>query len=502
MSFKIFVMSHLLKLTACILLVTTTVISCKKEIFCENCREGNKPPVACAGPDQTISLPTNSITVDGNCSADPDNNIKTYTWTKVSGPSSSNIATANRVQTLVTNLVQGVYQFELKVTDPRGLASKDTVQVSVISGSVSTACNETNRPTVNAKLVVIGKLSQARTGAAVAAVGGKIIFAGGFTVPGTGGSGEQYGHSLKADVFDIATQTFTTAQLSLARSSIAAVANGNKIFFAGGETGDGTEPVNAVDMYDVATNSWSTTSLSLAGNSIAAAAVGNKVFFAGGDGGFTGGWGRGSRIDIYNVTTNTWSTASFSAVRRGGASAVTVNNKVYFAGGETWPTNPVPGTWFASNSIDIYDNNANSWSASTLKEGKLHMAAIAVDNKIYWAGGLSGNYSSGSHTSCLVQVMDANSGNSTTENLFKPAGWWIDNGQNAVVKDNRIIFYSSYGRDANKFDIYDITTNTWSIGVLPETIEQASIISVNNTIYLAGGKVNGVLSDKVYKLEF
>ncbi len=47
----------------------------------------------------------------------------------------------------------------------------------------------------------------------------------------------------------------------------------------------------------------------------------------------------------------------------------------------------------------------------------------------------------------------------------------------------------------NNSDIYDVTTNTWSVAHL-------SIISVNNTVYLAGGKINGVLSDKVWKLEF
>lgn len=43
---------------------------------------------------------------------------------------------------------------------------------------------------------------------------------------------------------------------------------------------------------------------------------------------------------------------------------------------------------------------------------------------------------------------------------------------------------------------------TWSIGVLPQNIEGASIISVNNTIYVASGYVNGVLSNPVWKLEF
>jgi hypothetical protein len=54
----------------------------------------------------------------------------------------------------------------------------------------------------------------------------------------------------------------------------------------------------------------------------------------------------------------------------------------------------------------------------------------------------------------------------------------------------------------DKFDIYDIFTDSWSIGVLPVNIYGSSIISLNNTIYVAGGYVNGVLSNQVWKLDF
>ena len=91
----------------------------------------NRPPVANAGEDQTITLPVNSITVNGSGSADPDNNITNYAWTKISGPSSFNITNATAAQTQVTNLVEGVYQFEFKVTDAGGLMAKDTMQVTV-----------------------------------------------------------------------------------------------------------------------------------------------------------------------------------------------------------------------------------------------------------------------------------------------------------------------------------------------------------------------------------
>ena len=92
----------------------------------------NQPPVANAGTDQAIPLPSNTINLNGGRSTDPNNNISSYVWTKISGPSSFNIVNANAVQTQVTNLVQGIYQFELKVTDARGLFDKDTIQVTVM----------------------------------------------------------------------------------------------------------------------------------------------------------------------------------------------------------------------------------------------------------------------------------------------------------------------------------------------------------------------------------
>lgn len=93
----------------------------------------NHAPVACAGKDQTILLPSNSVTLDGTCSTDADNDISSYIWAKISGPSSSNIATPTAAQTQVNDLASGIYLFELKVTDAAGLFSKDTVQVMVWS---------------------------------------------------------------------------------------------------------------------------------------------------------------------------------------------------------------------------------------------------------------------------------------------------------------------------------------------------------------------------------
>jgi hypothetical protein len=107
-----------------------------------------------------------------------------------------------------------------------------------------------------------------------------------------------------------------------------------------------------------------------------------------------------------------------------------------------------------------------------------------------------------------VEIKDVNTWNSSIDFLSTPGVWVNDAGNNTVIKDNKIVFLRSpwntniNTNTNNKFDIYDITTNTWSIGVLPVSIWGASIISVNNTIYVAGGVVNGVLSKQVWKLEF
>jgi hypothetical protein len=101
------------------------------QVMVSNSGQPNRPPVANAGADQTITLPTNTVTLNGSGSTDQDNNITNYSWTKISGPASFNIINSNAVQTQITNLAEGTYQFELKVTDAGGLFARDTIMVTV-----------------------------------------------------------------------------------------------------------------------------------------------------------------------------------------------------------------------------------------------------------------------------------------------------------------------------------------------------------------------------------
>ncbi|CAN5430989.1 hypothetical protein BH11BAC3_BH11BAC3_06110 [soil metagenome] len=92
----------------------------------------NQAPVANAGANQAITLPTNSVTLTGTAT-DADGIITNYKWSKISGPSQGNIISANAIVTVVNNMVQGVYQFQLTVTDNDGASTSDIVQVTVNS---------------------------------------------------------------------------------------------------------------------------------------------------------------------------------------------------------------------------------------------------------------------------------------------------------------------------------------------------------------------------------
>jgi hypothetical protein len=97
----------------------------------------NHPPIANAGADQTIMLPTSSVSLDGSASTDPDHNITSYTWTKIEGPATFSFSNSGSSKTLANNLSKGIYFFELKVTDATGLFSKDTLRVTVSDQIVS-----------------------------------------------------------------------------------------------------------------------------------------------------------------------------------------------------------------------------------------------------------------------------------------------------------------------------------------------------------------------------
>jgi len=97
----------------------------------------NRPPVANAGPDQSIHA-NGLVTLDGSGSSDPDGNPITYAWSFLSRPDGSSAAFSNPVAVNPTFVADqpGDYQVQLIVTDSLGAASQpDQVVISTTNSA-------------------------------------------------------------------------------------------------------------------------------------------------------------------------------------------------------------------------------------------------------------------------------------------------------------------------------------------------------------------------------
>lgn len=105
-------------------------------------------PKVTAGSDKTITLPTNSLYIQGG--ATDSDGIGSYVWTKVSGGTAS-LSGRYTSKLKAYNLVAGVYVFRLTAKDKLGNASSDDVVVTVNkSGTTTTTTTTTTSSTTNA----------------------------------------------------------------------------------------------------------------------------------------------------------------------------------------------------------------------------------------------------------------------------------------------------------------------------------------------------------------
>jgi predicted esterase len=96
----------------------------------------NVAPVAKAGSDKTITLPTSSMTINGSAT-DSDGTISSYTWTKSYGGTVTMSGTSTKDLAL-SNLKQGSYIFVLTVTDNKGGTDTDAMKVTVNAATTTT----------------------------------------------------------------------------------------------------------------------------------------------------------------------------------------------------------------------------------------------------------------------------------------------------------------------------------------------------------------------------
>jgi len=122
-----------IRISGCFILIGILFLSCKKETppsVISSANVQDIPPIAHAGNDIFLQLPLDTTHLDGSASADV-RGITSYEWTKRSGPASFEILNPSSAMPVVKKLVEGVYLFNLKVTNYSGLSSTDIVYVVV-----------------------------------------------------------------------------------------------------------------------------------------------------------------------------------------------------------------------------------------------------------------------------------------------------------------------------------------------------------------------------------
>ncbi len=105
--------------------------------------ESAEPPVANAGPDQTVTELA-LVMLDGSASSDLDGNIETFLWSQTSGPAVELSSAMAIAPTFTAPQVSGsgaALVFELQVVDADGISATDTVTINVSNGGTAPISN-------------------------------------------------------------------------------------------------------------------------------------------------------------------------------------------------------------------------------------------------------------------------------------------------------------------------------------------------------------------------
>ena len=93
----------------------------------------NRPPIVDAGGDQSITLPTNSVSLNGIASDDglPQGSVLSLAWSVVSGPGSVVFSDPTKAISTATFTAAGEYVLKLTASDGQ-LSASDTLKVTVV----------------------------------------------------------------------------------------------------------------------------------------------------------------------------------------------------------------------------------------------------------------------------------------------------------------------------------------------------------------------------------
>jgi len=102
------------------------------------------PPIADAGANVTVMLPTTSTMLDGSLSGDPNGQVITYQWTQIYGPSSVSYDDQTTSQPNISGLEVGVYKFRLQVSDGQYQSDDEVLVIVTSNGNLNPTISISN----------------------------------------------------------------------------------------------------------------------------------------------------------------------------------------------------------------------------------------------------------------------------------------------------------------------------------------------------------------------
>jgi hypothetical protein len=107
---------------------------------------GFNPPVADAGSNVSVTLSSNTVSLDGSSTYEPTGKTVTYTWSQVYGPTALTFSTTSSATPQVSNLAIGVYKCMLTVSDGT-YSSSDEMKIIVSESGNSNPSVSITSPT-------------------------------------------------------------------------------------------------------------------------------------------------------------------------------------------------------------------------------------------------------------------------------------------------------------------------------------------------------------------
>ena len=208
-----------------------------------------------------------------------------------------------------------------------------------------------------------------------------------------------------------------------------------------------------------------------------AVTLNGKIYLAGGYNG-TNGY---DTFESYDPVPNQWQVLPSMSEARVGPSSAVLNGKIYVIGGHQ------------TNTVEVFDPQSNQWSEGpSLPASIRYGGAIAVDGRLFLMGGMT----EANVSTDQVLELDLTSNNWATRESMPTAR----RGLRLAELDGKVWAIGGYGTThTDKVEIYDPVSDSWETGTSLSMIRYSPAVWVSaGRIYSGGGSdQTGTIDDSI-----